>query len=219
MDSVIDLTKDDLVYSPNQCPKPMSNDGVDDDLCFSTHAAKAGVVALKAGSIPSGTPTSRTWRLPSLEEDHMQEVVDLLLPQPKSKSSLSSPERHKGEAWTKPALSPAVPHSRKSSKSKPNITNMPNLAFKKPRTIRMTSDVETSSSPPCAAMGSITARVKRARQPFRFLELPPEMRNRVYNLLLTTSEPIEMTRARQTTAKREGWLPFLSIFVPIDRTA
>ena len=212
MDSVIDLTGDDPGNPSIPCPNAMSSDGIDDnDLCLLTDAAEVRALALKASLTSSGTSA---WRLPGLEEDHMQEVVDLLRAQPRSEASLSTPPKHKGKALKKPALSPN--HSRKSSKNVPNITQLTKSAFKEPRTIRITSDVETSGSPSCAATGSITKRVKRAHQPFKFLQLPPEIRNRVYNLLLTTSEPIEMTRARQTTAKREGWLSFLRNSAPLN---
>lgn len=215
MDNVIDLTGDDLVHPPVRCPNTMSSDGIDDDeLCVLTDSADAGVVALKAASAESGASTSRTWRLPNLEEDHMQEVVDLLLPQPQPKVSPSTPQGNKQEALKEPAPPTTILHSQKSLKKQPNIPQTPNVTFKTPRTIRITRDVGTSHSPPFAANGSIRTRVKRARQPFQFLQLPPEIRNRVYNLLLTTSEPIEMTRARQTTATREGKLSFPSIHTP-----
>ena len=206
MDNLIDLTEDDLVHPSVRCPNTISSDGIDDDdLCFLTDSAEADAVALKAASTSSGS-TSRTWRLPSLQEDHMQEVVDLLLPQPKPKVSPSTPQRQKEEALKEPAPSTTTLRSQKSLRKQPNILQTPNVTFKTPRTIRIAGDVDvgTSDSPPLTATGSIKTRVKRARQPFRFLQLPPEIRNRVYNLLLTTSEPIEMTRARQTTATREG---------------
>lgn len=221
MDNVIDLTGDDSFHVPGRCPNAISSDGLDgNDPCLLTDTAEVGAVALENGSTSPGTPKSRTWRLPSLEEDHMQEVLDLLLlPQPKAKTSPSTPRRHKGDGWRKPATSPSVPRSRKSLKSKPNITQIPNVSFKKPPTIQIASDVEASSPSPFAATGSITTRVKRARHSFKFLQLPPEMRNRVYNLLLTTSEPIEMTRTRQTTAKREGSLSFLCNPVSISHSS
>ena len=206
MDSVIDLTGDDLFHPHVPGLNAISSDGIDDDdLCLLTDAAEVRAGTLKTTSNSSGNSKFRTWRLPSLEEDHMQEVVDLLLPQPQTKAFPSTPKRHKGEALKKPALSATVPHSRRSSSTEPNIKQLSNFPFKTPRTIRIPSDVSPSSSSLRAATGSIPTRVKRARQSFKFLQLPPEMRNRVYSLLLTTSEPIEMTRARQTTANREGW--------------
>ena len=219
MDSVIDLTGDDLFHPYVPGPNAISSDEIDNgDLCLLTDAAEVRAVTLKTTSTSSGNSTFRTWRLPGLEEDHMQEVVDLLLPQPQTKALPSTPKRHKGEALKKPALSATVPHSRKSLSAEPNIKQLSKFPFKTPRTIRIPSDVSPSSSV-ATATGSITRRVKRARQSFKFLQLPPEMRNRVYSLLLTTSEPIEMTRARQTTANREGWLSFPSNSVPISRNS
>ena len=223
MNNVIDLTGDDLVHPSVRYPNALSSEGTvddnDNDLSLLADTAEAGAVAPKAASISPGTSISRTWRLPSLEEDHMQEVVDLLLPQPKSKTFPSTPQRHKEKALKELSPSTTLSRSQKSLKSRPNIPQKPNVAFKTPRTIRITDAVRKFSSPPFAATGFSTTRVKCARQPFRFLELPPEIRNRVYSLLLTLSEPIEMTRTRQTTEKREGKISFPSCDIPVGGTS
>ena len=224
MNNVIDLTGDDLVHHSVPWPNALSSDGIDDDdhdndLSLLTDTVEARAVAPKAPSILPGTSISRTWRLPSLEEDHMQEVVDLLLPQSKSKAFPSTPHRHKEKALKELSPSTTISRSQKSLKSRPNIPQLPNVAFKTPRTIRITDAVRKLSSPPFAATGFLTPRTKRARQSFKFLQLPPEIRNRVYSLLLTTSEPIEVTRTRQTTEKREGKLSISSCDVPVGGTS
>ena len=57
-------------------------------------------------------------------------------------------------------------------------------------------------SPASWVTESPTRRSKPGRDPFHFLRLPPELRNKVYEDLLTTKDPIEINSARQTISRR-----------------
>ncbi|KAG7008386.1 hypothetical protein G7Y79_00006g020060 [Physcia stellaris] len=203
MDNMIDLTEDDAVERPLGPSDPFGSDGLDNEalihLADSAQNRKDTTSIAKVLSPKTAKP--RAWRLPDLEDDHMQAVVDFLVPQPKAQTARPSHRVENGKTPRKPHQ-PTIPSARKDSNNGTSLTPKASVAFIPPRAIYIPDIAGTADSATPATTTPVTPRLKRSRQPFNFLQLPPELRNRVYGLLLTTFDPIELTRARQTTAKR-----------------
>ena len=230
MDNLVDLTEDDAVEPPLRASDAFGSDGLDNEALIHLADSAQDTKDTKAiGKVLSPrTANLRTWRLPDLEDDHMQAVVDFLVPQPKAQTPRRNPHVDNRNTWRKPDQ-PIVPPARRGSKNGTSVTPKPSVAFIPPRAIYIPDDAGTPHSATPATVTPVTPRLKRSRQPFNFLRLPPELRNRVYGLLLTTFDPIELTRARQTTAKRtddfakcktaKARRSFKSIFLEILQTS
>ena len=203
MGNVVDLTDNSPIRQPTRPPNQFSSDGLDDktliDLADALQTKKDTV---KARSTVSGASEPRAWRLSELEDDHMQEVVDLIITQPKSREPPSSPLDSRNKASKKSKQ--CTGFRRTSSRNQTKEASRPSMAFKPPPTIHIPDSIPNPASAMASIITSLKPRhnSKRPHQLFPFLHLPPELRNRVYSLLLTTADPIELTQARQTTQKR-----------------
>lgn len=105
---------------------------------------------------------------------------------PSNTPSSPPPERRKSDNVS------TSKKSRKRSSEASSPTNTGTPSFRLPPDFTP----QTPTTPPLTS--------PRKRTPFRFLALPPELRNRIYTLLLTDHEPIEPWKARSTAAARSA---------------
>lgn len=143
-------------------------------------AAQAGTAAAQGSSSKNTKSTNKSG---TQEGCHMQPVKLMLQAEAEARQKAFNARQRKAA-------------KDKGSAGRKRARRLSKQAGKGPQTIEISDDDDIAIPRPRRAKRA--AKFNERERSFRFLDLPAELRNKVYCILLTNDEPIEMTRSRQT---------------------
>ena len=148
--------------------------------------------------------------------DHMSSIIELI--RPKASDAAPSPVLKRRKKDTSGGAATFKKPRRKPSATFPSprtLSNVTTTAFKPPPNITIPEALPTPLPTPARTLNFTSSPLtirKPRRGPFPFLTLPPELRNKVYSLLLIHASPLELPRTARTAAARSAkWAECQSI--------
>ena len=200
MQPTIDLTGDDLplMDPPFMYPEPPSeSEGSDEDNGYpgsegdvldeeeERKAILKLVEAARIGAAAAEGSPSKNNKSGTQHGCHMQPVKVLLQAEAEARTKAFNARQLKAA-------------KEKRNATKKRARRVSDKADKRPKTIQISDDDDDDIVPPRPRRFKRAAKLIETERPFRFLDMPAELRNKVYRILLTNFEPIEMTRSHRT---------------------